>query len=210
MLITETAVLDAYRVEPEPIPDHRGRFYEALRHEALLAATGQPLEVRQVHFTVSGRNVLRGIHGTTLPPGQGKIVTCVRGAALTVVVDLRVGSPTFGAHDVVQQDAQSGTALCLADGLGLAYLTLADDTCMNYLCTREYVPGTIIDIDALDPELGLPWALSEPPIRSARDAAAPTLGAAADRGILPSYTECLRFRHPIPDTSAPDTAAKNR
>jgi NDP-hexose 3,5-(Or5-) epimerase len=210
MLITETAVPDAYRVEPEPIPDHRGVFYEALRHEALLAATGQPLQVRQVHFTVSGRNVLRGIHGTALPPGQGKIVTCVRGAALTAVVDLRVGSPTFGAHDVVRQDARTGTALCLADGLGLAYLTLSDDTCMNYLCTREYVPGTIIDIDALDPALGLPWELSEPPVRSARDAAAPTLGAAADRGLLPAYEDCLRAYRSFSDTSTPETATKNR
>ncbi|MEU4616199.1 dTDP-4-dehydrorhamnose 3,5-epimerase family protein [Streptomyces umbrinus] len=198
MLITETAVRDAYRIEPEPHRDQRGRLYEALRHESLRAATGHAFEVRQVNFTVSHRNVLRGIHGTTLPPGQGKIVTCVRGAALTMVVDLRVGSPTFGHHDVVRQDPDSATAVYLPDGLGLAYVALADDTCMNYLCTREYVHGTIIDVDALDPALGLPWNLAEPPIRSARDAAARSLAEAAAGGSLPTYEECVRTYQALP------------
>ncbi|MFG2142322.1 dTDP-4-dehydrorhamnose 3,5-epimerase family protein [Streptomyces sp. NPDC048650] len=199
MLITETAVPDAYRIQPELLPDHRGQFYEALRHETLRAVTGALFEVRQVNFTVSHRNVLRGIHGTTLPPGQGKIVTCVRGAALTMVVDIRVGSPTFGHHDVIRQDPHSATAVYLPDGLGLAYVALADDTCMNYLCTREYVHGTIIDIDALDPALGLPWNLDAPPIRSARDAAAPSLAAATAAGTLPTYEQCLRTYRALPD-----------
>ncbi|MER6912285.1 dTDP-4-dehydrorhamnose 3,5-epimerase family protein [Streptomyces sp. NPDC000594] len=201
MLITETAVRDAYRIQPEPIPDQRGLFYEALRHTSLRAATGHAFEVRQVHFTVSHRGVLRGIHGTALPPGQGKIVTCVRGAALTMVVDLRVGSPTFGHHDVVRQDPHTATALYLPDGLGLAYVALADDTCVNYLCTQEYVHGTIIDVDALDPALDLPWNLSGPPIRSLRDEAAPSLAAAEAAGLLPTYEDCLRVYHadPSPD-----------
>ncbi|MEU9124680.1 dTDP-4-dehydrorhamnose 3,5-epimerase family protein [Streptomyces sp. NPDC048506] len=193
MRIDEMAVRDAYRIDPEPLPDHRGVFYEALRHEALREATGHAIEIRQVNYTVSGRNVLRGVHSTTVPPGQGKIVTCVRGAALTMVVDLRVGSPTFGGYDTLRQDPRSATAVYLPDGLGLAYLALTDDTCMNYLCTREYVHGTIIDVDALDPELDLPWDLTAPPIRSARDAAAPTLAAVAARGLLPTYEElCTR------------------
>ncbi|ARZ67329.1 dTDP-4-dehydrorhamnose 3,5-epimerase family protein [Streptomyces sp. HU2014] len=200
MRITETAVRDAYRIDPEPIPDHRGRFYEGLRHSALRAATGHAFQVRQVNFTVSGRNVLRGIHGTTMPPGQGKIVTCVRGAVRTMVVDLRLGSPTFGHHDTLRQDPGSGTAVYLPDGLGLGYVALADDTCVNYLCTEEYAHGTIIDVDALDPALALPWDLAEPPVRSARDAAAPTLAAAAAAGLLPTYEECLRAyrRDPAP------------
>lgn len=197
MLITQTAVPDAYRIQPEPIPDQRGRFYEALRHESLRAATGHAFEVRQVNSTVSHRNVLRGIHGTTLPPGQGKIVTCVRGAALTMVVDIRVGSPTFGHHEVIRQDPHTATAVYLPDGMGLAYVALADDTCMNYLCTQEYVHGTIIDVDALDPALDLPWNLSGPPIRSARDAAAPSLAEAAAAGLLPTYEDCLRAYHAV-------------
>lgn len=192
MRISEMTVPDAYRIEPDRIADSRGFFYEAIRAEALRSITGHELEIRQVNYSVSKRNTVRGIHGTALPPGQAKLVTCVRGAALDIAVDIRVGSPTFGHYAVTRQDAESGTAVYLPDGIGHAFLALTDDTCMCYLCSVEYVPGTMIDIDALDPELALPWKLSGPPIRSAKDAAAPSLSEAAAAGLLPTYEQCVR------------------
>src|SRR5258708_7928874 len=165
----------AYRVEPEPLMDSRGRFSESVRSSALLAGTGWELTVRQVNFSVSRRNTLRGIHGTTVPPGQAKFVTCVRGRALDIAVDIRVGSPTFGHYDLTHQTPESGTAVYLPDGIGHAFLALTDDTCMCYLCSTEYVPGTMVDIDALDPDLALPWGLTERPTPSAQDAPAPSL-----------------------------------
>ncbi|ALE82582.1 MULTISPECIES: dTDP-4-dehydrorhamnose 3,5-epimerase family protein [unclassified Pseudonocardia] len=189
MEITETAVPGAFRITPTQIPDRRGLFYEAWRISDVEAALGRPFRVAQTNFSVSHRNTLRGIHGTTLPPGQAKLVTCVRGAALDVVVDLRVGSPTFGAVDTTLQEAGSGVGVYLGDGLGHAFLALTDDTCMNYLCDTEYVPGTMIDIQALDPDLAIPWNLTEDPIRSDKDAAAPTLSEAVELGLLTAYRE---------------------
>ncbi|MFB7655119.1 MULTISPECIES: dTDP-4-dehydrorhamnose 3,5-epimerase family protein [unclassified Streptomyces] len=180
----------AYRVEPEPLSDRRGHFFESVRADLLLAQTGWQFTVRQVNYSVSHRNTLRGIHGTTLPPGQAKFVTCVRGSALDIAVDLRVGSPTFGHYDVTHQSPQTGTAVYLPDGVGHAFLALSDDTCMSYLCSQEYVPGSMIDIDALDPALALPWNLTGPPIRSDKDAAAPTLAQAAAAGLLPTWQQC--------------------
>ncbi|MFJ4279551.1 dTDP-4-dehydrorhamnose 3,5-epimerase family protein [Streptomyces massasporeus] len=191
MEISEMAVRGAYRITPDHLPDRRGLFFEAWRSSALTEALGHEFTVSQVNYSVSARNTLRGIHGTTVPPGQAKLVTCVRGAALDVVVDLRIGSPTFGMYDVTLQEAGSGIGVHLADGLGHAFLALADDTCMNYLCSEEYVPGTMIDIQALDPELAIPWGLTEPPIRSDKDAAAPTLAEAAERGLLPVYEQLV-------------------
>ncbi|WP_225726930.1 MULTISPECIES: dTDP-4-dehydrorhamnose 3,5-epimerase family protein [unclassified Nocardia] len=191
MEISPMTISHAYRIRPEKIPDRRGTFHEAVRAETLSEAIGHPFTVAQVNYSVSHRNTLRGIHGTALPPGQAKLVTCVRGAALDIVVDLRVGSPTFGEFDTTYQDAESGIGVYLSDGLGHAFLALTDDVCMSYLCSTEYVPGTMIDIDALDPELGLPWNLTEEPIRSDKDAAAPTLHAAAAAGLLPTYQQCL-------------------
>ncbi|MFB6842854.1 dTDP-4-dehydrorhamnose 3,5-epimerase family protein [Streptomyces sp. NPDC056361] len=191
MLITEMSVPGAYRVEPEPLSDRRGYFFESVKTSALLEASGWEFSVRQVNYSVSKRNTLRGIHGTKVPPGQAKFVTCVRGSALDIAVDLRVGSPTFGHYDVTYQSPESGTAVYLPDGVGHAFLALTDDTCMSYLCSQEYVPGTMIDVDALDPELALPWDLTEPPIRSDKDAVAPTLAEAAAAGLLPTYEQCL-------------------
>ena len=190
MRISAMTVPGAYRIEPEPLTDARGHFYESVKGSALLASTGWELTIRQVNFSVSRRNTVRGIHGTTVPPGQAKFITCVRGCALDIAVDIRVGSPTFGHFDLTYQNPESGTAVYLPDGIGHAFLALADDTCMCYLCSTEYQPGTMIEVDALDPDLALPWRLTEPPIRSGKDAAAPSLAAAAAAGLLPSYEEC--------------------
>lgn len=190
MLITAMTVPGPYRIEPEPLTDERGLFFESVKRSTLLANTGWELTIRQVNFSVSRRNTLRGIHGTTVPPGQAKFVTCVRGRALDIAIDIRVGSPTFGQYDLTYQSPESGTSVYLPDGIGHAFLALTDDTCMCYLCSAEYVPGTMVDIDALDPALALPWGLTERPIRSAKDAAAPSLAEAAAAGLLPTYEQC--------------------
>jgi NDP-hexose 5-epimerase len=191
MEIAEMSIRGAYRLRTPGSPDRRGRFYEAWRFSELLGQTGHHFEIRQVNYSVSRKNTLRGIHGTTIPPGQTKLVTCVRGAAMDVAVDLRVGSPTFGQFDVTLQDEASGIGVYLAEGIGHAFRALTDDTCMNYLCGAEYVPGTMIDVQALDPELKIPWELDGPPIMSDKDSAAPTLAEAVSRGLLPTYEQAL-------------------
>ncbi|WFE41003.1 dTDP-4-dehydrorhamnose 3,5-epimerase family protein [Micromonospora sp. WMMD998] len=190
MTITEMEIPNAYRIQPERHLDRRGYFFEALREEQLSATIGYPFRLGQVNYSSSRRNTVRGIHGTSLPPGQAKLVTCVRGAVLDVVVDLRIGSPTYGRFEVTHQEADSGTAVYLADGLGHAFLALTDDAVMSYLCSEEFVPGTMIEINPLDPEIGITWSLTEEPIMSDKDAAAPSLAEAAAAGRLPSYDEC--------------------
>lgn len=190
MKITEMRLPNAFRIVPERLDDVRGCFYEAWRSTKLLAAVGVPFTVAQVNFSVSRRNTLRGIHGITLPPGQAKLVTCVRGRVLDVVVDLRVGSPTFGCFEMTEQDEDSGVAVFVQEGLGHAFLALSDTACVNYLCSSEYVPGSMLDIQPLDSDLGIPWGLTEPPIMSEKDTAAPGLAEAARAGLLPRYLDC--------------------
>jgi len=189
--ISELAVADAYRIVPDRIPDHRGSFQESLRESVISDALGRRFPIAQVNYSVSHRGVLRGIHGAQVPPGLGKIVTCVRGAVLDVVVDLRVGSPTFGGYDITWQDASDGTSVIIPEGLGHAFLALTGNATMCYLCSSEYDPSIVIDIDPLDPELRLPWGLAGAPVMSAKDAGAPSLAAAAEIGILPTYEDCL-------------------
>lgn len=184
-------VPDAYRVTPKRHSDNRGHFHESFRNQALSTVIGHPFNVAQVNCSVSQRNTLRGLHSTVLQPGTAKYVTCARGAILDVVVDLRVGSPTFGSFDVTELSADDDTAVYMADGLGHAFLALTDDTCVYYLCSEAYVPGTMIEVNPLDPELALPWKLTGEPVMSAKDLAAPSLAEAAASGVLPTYEECL-------------------
>lgn len=198
MKITETPLPDVFRIQPNQIPDRRGTFHEAFRTDELSEAIGRPFEVRQVNFSVSHRNTLRGIHGSITPPGQAKLVTCVRGAVLDVVVDLRIGSPAFGQYVVTLQEAASGLSVYMAEGLGHGFLALTDDTCINYVCNTEYVHGSQIAVDPLDPELGIPWQLEGAPIMSDKDAEAPPLAEVAASGLLATYADCLALMHGEP------------
>lgn len=191
MKIVEMTIPNAYRIIPEHYPDRRGRFHEAFRAGELSAMIGYPFVVGQANYSASCRDTVRGIHGTMLPPGQAKLVTCVGGAVMDVVVDLRVGSPTYGQYDVTYQDEDSGIAVYLADGLGHAFHALSDGACMNYLCSEEYVPGTMVEINPLDPDIGIRWQLTGQPIMSEKDAGALSLKQAEAAGLLPTYGECL-------------------
>ena len=93
-----------------------------------------------------------------MPPGQAKYVQCSAGALLDVVVDIRVGSPTFGRWDAVRLDARGLRAVYLSEGLGHAFLALADGTVATYLCSTAYNPGAEHGVNPLDPALDLPWA----------------------------------------------------
>ncbi|EIE98977.1 dTDP-4-dehydrorhamnose 3,5-epimerase family protein [Saccharomonospora glauca] len=191
LTITETSLPNAFHLRAQRHFDRRGFFYEAFRSDDLSEAIGYPFRMGQFHYSISCRDTIRGIHGTLLPPGQAKLVTCVRGEILDVAVDLRTGSPTFGRYEVFHQQAGQGTALYLSDGIGHAFQALTDDTCVTFVCSEAYQHGTMLEINPLDPELGIPWKLSGEPVMSAKDAAAPTLSAAAAAGLLPHYRSTL-------------------
>jgi NDP-hexose 5-epimerase len=185
--IAELAVPGAYLVTPRQIQDVRGNFYEAWRTDQFERAVGRRFEPRQINFSVSRRNTLRGLHSVAVPPGQAKYVTCVRGALRDIVVDLRVGSPTFGRHATNLLDAGSGHCVYVPEGVGHGFLTLAPDTCICYVLDTVHIPGTQIDINPLDPGLALPWGFTEPPIMSDKDTHAPDLSEALASGGLPEW-----------------------
>ncbi|WP_329116474.1 dTDP-4-dehydrorhamnose 3,5-epimerase family protein [Streptomyces sp. NBC_01353] len=187
MRIAETAIPGAFAVTPRLLADERGSFHESLRADTLERVLGEPFVTRQISYSVSCRGTLRGIHMVAQPPGQAKYVTCVRGALRDIIVDLRVGSPAFGRYHVCTLDAESGRALYIPDGVGHGFLALADDTRICYAMSTVYAPGTQIDINPLDPELGLPWAYSEPPLMSQKDTEARSLAETLAAGLLPDW-----------------------
>ena len=173
--------------------DDRGHFLELFRGAELAADLGYRLDVAQVNCSVSRRGVLRGVHYADVPPGQAKYVSCVAGAILDVVVDLRTGSPTFADWAAVPLDDENRRAVFLSEGLGHAFMALSDHATVLYLCSTPYAPGREHSVDVLDPDIGIEWPTEVKPILSDKDAAAPSLRTAASSGLLPDYAACRAY-----------------
>ena len=188
--IRELAVPDSYVLDLVPHGDSRGRFTEWYRADVLTEATGRTLGLAQANHSVSARGVLRGVHFALVPPGQAKYVYCPAGKVLDVVVDVRVGSPTFGVHDSVLLDSDEPRAVYISEGIGHAFLSLADASSVTYLVSTGYSPGREFGIDPMDPALGLPWPSDLEFEVSAKDVAAPTLAEAAAQELLPTMAQC--------------------
>src|SRR5262249_18980478 len=136
--------------------------------------------------------VVRGIHFADVPPGQAKYVTCVRGALLDVIVDIRVGSPTFGRWEAVRLDDVDRKCVYVAEGLGHGFCAISADATLTYPCSETYSPTGEHGVHPLDPEIGIQWP-TDTPMLSDKDAAAPTLAEAAKAGLLPDYQICRDF-----------------
>jgi len=188
--IRELAVPDSYVLDLVPHGDARGRFTEWYRADVLAGAVGHPLTLAQANHSVSARGVLRGAHFALVPPGQAKYVYCPAGKVLDVVVDVRVGSPTFGVHDAVVLDSEQPRAVYLAEGLGHAFVSLADHSSVTYLVSSGWSPGREFGVHPLDPALDLPWPTGMEFELSAKDLAAPTLEQAREQGLLPTMEQC--------------------
>ncbi|MGC9666982.1 dTDP-4-dehydrorhamnose 3,5-epimerase family protein [Planosporangium sp. 12N6] len=192
MKILPLSIDGAYQVVPVLHGDARGLFTEFYRYDKLADVVGHPLRLAQGNMSVSSRGVVRGIHFADVPPSQAKYVQCVRGAVLDVIVDLRVGSPTFGRWEGVRLDDVDRHAVYIAEGLGHGFCALTDDATLAYLCSETYAPGREHAVHPLDPDLAIEWPADAPQL-SARDAAAPRLAEAVDSGLLPRYSDCVDF-----------------
>jgi dTDP-4-dehydrorhamnose 3,5-epimerase len=185
----------AWLFTPKIHQDARGSFLEWFRDSEFRADLGFHPEFAQANCSISAAGVLRGVHFADVPPGQAKYVTCVTGAVLDVIVDLRTGSPRFGEWVSVRLDDQARQAVFIAEGLGHAFMALTGNACVMYLCSTAYAPDREHGVHPLDPELGISWPPGIEPVISGRDAAAPSLAQARADGLLPSYRDCLAHAH---------------
>ncbi|MGX7724533.1 dTDP-4-dehydrorhamnose 3,5-epimerase [Rhodococcus sp. 5G237] len=193
MRYRELKIAGSWEITPQLFGDDRGVFLEWFKQATFSDAAGRTLHVAQANCSVSAAGVLRGIHYADVPPGQAKYVTCVSGSVLDVVVDLRMGSPTYGQWDSVLLDTRDRRAIFLSEGLGHGFLALEDNSTVMYLCSTPYDPDHEHEINPLDPDLGIEWptvgrdgALLEYEL-SSKDRAAPTLAQAAAGRMLPRW-----------------------
>jgi dTDP-4-dehydrorhamnose 3,5-epimerase len=189
--IEELSIGDAYMITPVVHGDSRGMFTEWLRGDLLTEATGRRFDVVQANHSLSARGVVRGVHLADVPPGQAKYVYCPSGAVLDVIVDVRVGSPTYGRVETVVLDDVERRAVFLSEGLGHAFCALRDASAVTYLVSTPYDPTIEQTVSPLDAELSLPWPTDIGELTlSEKDTSAPTLAEARARGILPTYDAC--------------------
>src|SRR3984893_1579134 len=193
MQARELDIAGAWEITPQLHSDSRGMFFEWLTDRGFTGFAGHRLDVRQANCSVSAAGVLRGLHFAPLPPSQAKYVTCLSGSVFDVVVDIRVGSPTFGQWASVVLDDRDHRSVYISEGLAHGFLALQDNSTVMYLCSAEYNPQRERTIAATDPALAIDWPSGHELVLSDRDAAAPTLDEMRATGLLPTWEEAKDF-----------------
>jgi dTDP-4-dehydrorhamnose 3,5-epimerase len=190
MSFTPLKIEGSWVFEPKKFDDERGSFHEVFKLSQISEALGRAFEVKQANHSISKAGVIRGIHWADVPPGQAKYVSCFRGKIWDVVVDIRLGSPTFGKWDAAELSAENGKSMLISEGLAHVFLSLEDDSVVSYLCSEPFRPSTERGINPLDPDLAIPfvsqWADSSFVI-SDKDSKAPTLKQAQKTSLLPMF-----------------------
>ena len=188
MLISPLKIAGSWQIDTTVFGDARGEFVEWFKAPVLAETTGYNFSLAQANLSRSSRGSLRGVHFADVPPGQAKYITCPFGTILDFIVDIRVGSPTFGQWEALEVSAQKRNAVFLEEGLGHAFLALEDDTVVTYLVTDVFKPEREHGINPLDADLGLefPFSVAELEL-SEKDTQAPGLSEAAAQGLLPRW-----------------------
>jgi len=159
MIFTETELPGAFLIGLAPHSDERGFFARAFCRQEFEKHGLVPLVAQcNVSYNVK-RGTIRGMHYQVAPALESKLVRCVRGAVLDVIVDLRVGSPTYLRHVAVELTAGNHLALYLPPMCAHGFQTLVDDTEVLYQVGEFYTPECERGARYDDPALGIRWPL---------------------------------------------------
>lgn len=158
MKVTETALPGVLILTPVIRRDDRGSFFETFNQRTMSEA-GLPSSWAQDNFSVSRKNVLRGIHYQVTQP-QGKLVRVAHGAAFDVAVDLRRSSPTFSKHVAVELSSENCEMLWIPAGFGHAFLALTETVSFAYKVTDYYSAAGERTIAWNDPDIAIPWPIA--------------------------------------------------
>ncbi len=186
MKVTELEIKGSWMLESQVFNDNRGTFSEWYKSEIFGQETNENFVPAQANVSTSKIGTLRGIHFSLAGIGQAKLIMCAFGKIQDVIVDLREGSPTFGRHQSVLLEQQSGKSLFLSKGLGHGFLSLADSSTVVYLVSSKYSPSDEYGVNPLDPDLNIKWWLDQSDlILSEKDLKADSLRTLAASKRLP-------------------------
>ena len=182
----------SWKIEFQKFDDNRGFFYESFKEEDFKNLIGRSLNIKQTNTSSSSKGSVRGIHYALVPPSQAKLVQCQRGSIKDYVIDIRVGSPTFGQFEEIELDENSASAVFIEEGLAHAFVALENQTVVTYFVTEKYNPEREKGINPFDKSLNVKWPDIDL-ILSEKDKQAISLEEAKNQGLLPTFDECKKF-----------------
>ena len=182
----------SWLIEFQKFEDSRGYFYESFKEEDFRKQIGRQLSIKQTNTSSSSKGSVRGIHYALVPPSQAKLVQCQRGSIKDYVIDIRVGSPTFGEFEAIELNENAPTAIFIEEGLAHAFVALENNTIVTYYVSEKFNPEKEKGINPFDKTLNVKWPDLEL-ILSEKDKSAISLDEAKSQGILPSLDECKAF-----------------
>ncbi|HEY5111341.1 MAG TPA: dTDP-4-dehydrorhamnose 3,5-epimerase family protein [Acidimicrobiales bacterium] len=184
--LTELSIPGLFLLESPVWSDTRGFFREWYKRGDFEESVVN-FPIQQGSFSTSRRGVIRGLHYSIAPEGQAKLVTCVFGELDDVIVDIRVGSPTFGQVEVIHLAANEERSVLVPVGVAHGICVTSELAVLTYLLSSPFNAPMELEIDPFDPAINVPWTLSGEPLISEKDAAAPTLDERRRANELPIY-----------------------
>ena len=192
MKTTPLSIDGSWKIDFQRFDDNRGYFYESFKEEDFKTHIGRNFKIKQTNTSSSSKGSVRGIHFAMVPPSQAKLVQCQRGSIRDYVIDIRVGSPTFGKFEVVELSENSASAVFIEEGLAHAFVALENHAVVTYYVTEKYNPEREKGINPFDKTLNVKWPDLEL-ILSEKDKQAISLEESKAQGLLPSFDECRKF-----------------
>jgi len=171
MNISPIIIPSVFVIAAKPLFDERGVFVKVLHAETFSKANLRS-DFAESYYSVSKKDVVRGMHFQSPPHDHVKLVYVTRGKIMDVILDIRKGSPTYGQHVAVELSEENRNMVYVPIGCAHGFRALQDDTCVTYLQTSAYAPAS--DFGVRIDSFGCSWGITEP-IQSARDKAFPTL-----------------------------------
>lgn len=167
--------------------DSRGSFTEVISKRLLSNHQLGFFEFAQLNFSVSQKNTFRGIHFSKSARPQHKLVMCLEGSISDFIVDIRIGSPTYGKVDRFELSSKAREVIFIPSGCGHGFLAREDKSVVLYAQSSEYSPSEEFEISALDDSLRLNIVDIDNLILSEKDRAAPNLETLRSDNFLPLY-----------------------
>ncbi|MBO5405412.1 MAG: dTDP-4-dehydrorhamnose 3,5-epimerase [Paludibacteraceae bacterium] len=175
MEVVKTAIEGVCIIEPKVFGDARGYFFESFSEREFQEKVGD-IHFVQDNESMSKRGVMRGLHFQRPPYAQSKLVRCVKGKVIDVVVDIRKGSPTYGQHVAALLTEENHRQFFIPKGFAHGFAVLSESAVFQYKCDNFYHPEADGGISILDESLGIDWGLAmEEALLSEKDTKHPKL-----------------------------------